>query len=50
MADGSLRWIASDYVFVLIGGVPPFDLLQRIGVRLHGEPSSGRPIASGAGA
>ncbi|HEX5758374.1 MAG TPA: NAD(P)-binding domain-containing protein [Thermoanaerobaculia bacterium] len=29
--------LANDYVFVFAGGVPPFDFLKKIGVRLGGE-------------
>ena len=31
--------IANDYVFVVAGGVPPFDFLKQIGVRFGGEAS-----------
>jgi len=37
-ADGELL-LANDYVFVLIGGVPPFPLLRDIGIRFGGEPA-----------
>ncbi len=29
--------IRADYVFVLIGGEPPYPLLKKIGIRFHGE-------------
>lgn len=37
LADG-VREMGNDYTFVFAGGVPPFDLLRRIGVRFGGEP------------
>jgi len=36
LADQSTRAVENDYVFVFAGGVPPFDLLQKIGARFGG--------------
>lgn len=36
-AGGETVDLENDYVFVFAGGVPPFDLLKRIGVRFGGE-------------
>ncbi len=30
--------IANDFVFVLIGGIPPFDMLKQMGIKFGGEP------------
>lgn len=38
LADGTTEWIANDYVFVLAGGVPPFEFLRKIGLRFGGPP------------
>lgn len=40
-AEGELT-LANDYVFVLIGGEPPFPFLRSIGVRFGDEASGGR--------
>jgi len=40
IADGSTREIANDYVFVFIGGEPPFGLLHQSGVRFGGDSAS----------
>jgi putative YpdA family bacillithiol system oxidoreductase len=36
------REIPNDYVFILIGGIPPFDMLKQMGIAFGGET---RPIA-----
>jgi len=38
--------VENDYVFVLIGGEPPFELLRRIGLRFGGDPSAAPPAAN----
>ncbi|HYC60053.1 MAG TPA: NAD(P)-binding domain-containing protein [Thermoanaerobaculia bacterium] len=35
------RELANDYVFIFAGGVPPFDLLRKSGIRMGGEPAFG---------
>jgi len=37
LAGGEARRIENDYVFVLVGGVPPFDFLRRIGIHFGGS-------------
>jgi thioredoxin reductase/Pyruvate/2-oxoacid:ferredoxin oxidoreductase delta subunit len=37
---GRTERLDNDYVFVMIGGDPPFDLLRRCGVRFGGDPSA----------
>lgn len=39
---GGSRALNNDYVFVFAGGVPPFSLLERVGVRFGGEPAQQR--------
>jgi len=39
-ADGSMTEIENDYVFVFAGGLPPFDLLRKIGASFGGAPDS----------
>ena len=40
LADDSTVEIDNDYVFVFVGGVPPFDLLKKAGVRFGGDAES----------
>ncbi|RMF57131.1 MAG: 4Fe-4S dicluster domain-containing protein [Calditrichaeota bacterium] len=35
--DTEIIEIPNDYVFVLIGGIPPFDMLKKMGIRFGGE-------------
>lgn len=35
-AGGELRELPNDYVFIFAGGVPPFELLKRAGIRMGG--------------
>jgi thioredoxin reductase len=37
LGDGSTVEIDNDYVFIFAGGVPPFDLLKKVGARFGGE-------------
>lgn len=39
--DGREESVHADYVFVFIGGEPPFPLLKRIGIRFGGETGAG---------
>ena len=32
--------IENDYVFIFAGGIPPFDLLEKVGARFGGEPEA----------
>ncbi|MFN0059685.1 MAG: NAD(P)-binding domain-containing protein [Planctomycetota bacterium] len=41
--------VAADYVFVLVGGEPPYPLLREMGVRFTGD-SAGSPLTSAASA
>ena len=44
-------WLANDAVFVLIGGTPPFELLERCGVSFDpaDRPATARPVERGTG-
>jgi len=37
--NGSVE-IPNDYVFVLIGGIPPFDMLKQMGIAFGGQSES----------
>ena len=37
LADGAELALDNDYVFIFAGGVPPFELLRRVGARFGGE-------------
>jgi thioredoxin reductase (NADPH) len=38
MTPGGRRWLANDYLFIFIGGIPPFALLHEIGIGFRGPP------------
>jgi len=38
LADGQVRELPNDFVFVFAGGVPPFAFLREAGVRFGGDP------------
>ena len=38
LADGSTKTMDNDFVFIFAGGVPPFELLRKVGARFGGEP------------
>ena len=40
----------NDYVFVMVGGEPPFDLLRRIGLRFGGDDAQAAPPPAARGA
>jgi len=37
LADGTTKTMENDYVFIFAGGVPPFELLRKVGARFGGE-------------
>jgi thioredoxin reductase len=37
LADGSTKKLDNDFVFIFAGGVPPFELLHKLGARFGGE-------------
>jgi len=41
LADGSTRKLDNDFVFIFAGGVPPLELLHKVGARFGGETSTG---------
>jgi thioredoxin reductase/NAD-dependent dihydropyrimidine dehydrogenase PreA subunit len=41
LADGSTRKLDNDFVFIFAGGVPPFELLHKVGARFGGETLPG---------
>lgn len=38
-SDSGIVEIPNDYIFVFAGGEPPYDLLRKIGVRFHAQPT-----------
>ena len=41
LADGSTKKLDNDFVFIFAGGVPPFELLHKVGARFGGEAPTG---------
>ena len=41
LADGSTKKLDNDFVFIFAGGIPPFELLHKVGARFGGEAPTG---------
>lgn len=43
LADGSTKRMDNDFVFIFAGGIPPFELLRKVGARFGGEAPLEQP-------
>jgi thioredoxin reductase (NADPH) len=43
LADGSLKKMDNDFVFIFAGGIPPFELLRKVGAKFGGEAQAEQP-------